>query len=283
MKIINTLKLFIAITIIGTCHTNAQTLFEEDFENDTVMPASWITFDKDGDGYNWEFAEDQEGAHSGSKYVHSLSYDQVNAPLTPNNYLISPKIDLTNTDGLLELSWWVAPSANNPIYKEEHYKVLVSIGNSVDTSFKDNIFEETISQEQEGWEKRTVDISNYAEKNIYIAWVHFDCTDEDRLKLDDFIIERNASVIALHSDNIGLKVSPNPVSEFASLQFNLYSNTKVSYSINDIIGRTIYEENLGIINGFKKINIDTQKLSGGVYFIRMKHNSNISVVKFIKN
>lgn len=68
-------------------------IFEEGFE---LSGPGWTISDQDGDGDNWGIMTDAaDYAHTGSSLMISASYDGENeVALTPNNWLISPAIDL---------------------------------------------------------------------------------------------------------------------------------------------------------------------------------------------
>ncbi len=83
------------------------------------------------------------------------------------------------------LSWDVAPTAAATANREEHYSVWVSTSDA-DTLTPENsvmIFEETLSSSHRQWEyeSRQVEISQYAEQNIRVAFRHHDVTGKDRI------------------------------------------------------------------------------------------------------
>ena len=55
----------------------------------------WTIVDNDGDGYVWEYYNEIMTAHGGNGLVSSASYDNDSeTPLTPDNWMISPEVDL---------------------------------------------------------------------------------------------------------------------------------------------------------------------------------------------
>ena len=83
------------------------------------------------------------------------------------------------------LNWDVAPTAAATTNREEHYSVCVSTSDA-DTLTPENsvmIFEETLSSSHPQWEyeSRQVEISQYAEQNIRVAFRHHDVTGKDRI------------------------------------------------------------------------------------------------------
>ena len=106
-------------------------------EGETFPPTCWSTIDADGDGDNWTQIDYNQ--HSGTYGAMSASYINNVGPLTPDNYLISPKFEINADD--LELSVWRA--AQDPNYPKEKYSILVS-KTGTDVADFTEIFTETL-------------------------------------------------------------------------------------------------------------------------------------------
>jgi hypothetical protein len=96
--------------------------FTESFEGTTFPPACWLNLDVDGDGKKWESRDASQGwgVYDGSKVAVSASW--VNAPLTPNNYLITPQLSIPNANMILK--FYIAPQ--DPEWPSEYIGVEVS-------------------------------------------------------------------------------------------------------------------------------------------------------------
>lgn len=209
--------LMIAFFCLPAIQTNAQAVdlpFNEDFEayedtQDFLDNSGWTTIDHDGDGNNW--------------FLHYDSVDDINVmasrswdstALTPENYLITPQLNLPSLgEGeTVMVSYHVAASGNN--FYEEHYKVVISTtGNDAGDFIDDHIvFEETLTAAESGWgfASREIDISGFAGAPVYIAIVHYDCTDQDRLLINNFSVS-----VATEGDDL-------PFAE----NFNAYESTE---------------------------------------------------------
>ena len=82
------------------------TFFSEDFEGGALT--GWTTIDNDGDGFNWDNSANIGSftAHTGSYCATSASWDAGNSvALTPDNWLLSPAIDLSSASGTVLLEW----------------------------------------------------------------------------------------------------------------------------------------------------------------------------------
>ena len=156
--------------------------FMERFKEATFPPQYWQLIDHDGDGYQWY-------AYN-NRFVGAMSDSESDNgdPLSPYNFLISPKITISGTKPKLE--WNIGSAASSAV--EEHYKVVVSTteftGDNC-TSTGDVVFEETLGDETgRTLVNRSVDMSAYTGKDVYIAWVHYDCYDVYALLLADIRI-----------------------------------------------------------------------------------------------
>ena len=156
--------------------TSLNTTYFTNFENG--LPNDWTTIDADGDGFCWFEMEDSESdAHSGTVYMTSQSFINDYGPLTPNNWLVSPQLPL---DGVLKV--WM--KGQDPNEYEEHVAIYVSTTGNAVADFSDIVLPETIVTNE--YVEYTVNLSQYAGAQGYIAIRHFNCTNQFRLDVDDF-------------------------------------------------------------------------------------------------
>ena len=159
-------------------------LLNEGFENSDI-PTGWTTIDNDGDGQNWYVLNNSQSSsgnfnvHSGEGHITSASYN--GAALTPDNWLITPAIFLSDN---AILSFWVA--GQDPNYVAENFSVyLSSSGTNV------NNFNVTLLQNQTvtaTMTEYTVNLSAYTGNTVHIAFRHHNVTDMFRLNLDDIAV-----------------------------------------------------------------------------------------------
>jgi PKD repeat protein len=153
------------------------TIFREQFSDpklkDNFPPEGWLLRDADGDGNNWYW-----GTSQGESYILSDSWiSATNEALTPDNWIITPQIDLTTAAGAM-LEYEVTPRATNPAFKVENYSILVSETGTQPSDFQ-SVYTERLPSTLVNWDwaRRNVKISQYAGKKIYIAIRHHDSTD----------------------------------------------------------------------------------------------------------
>ena len=203
-----------------------------DFEGSSI-PSGWTTIDADNDGYNWEHSSVQEsltGYNSNGSIV-SYSYDNgTYAALTPDNWLISPAINLIGTSSL---SFWFVVASS---YPADHFGVYVSTTSATDTSAFTSVFDYTPTSANGYWTQQTIDLTSYAGNTVYIAFRHFDCTDQFLIALDDIVVYSGTTETILTADpstvNFGM-VSPNYHSSVASVTVTGYNTTSnISATVN---------------------------------------------------
>jgi hypothetical protein len=161
--------------------------FFEDFEAGT-LPTGWVTYDEDGDGYNWDNSAvefDVFEAHSGLYCMTSASYRNDVGALTPDNWLVTPAIAVTADS---ELNFWV--SAQDPAWSDEQYYVKVSTTGNAVADFTETIHD---AVSPAAWGEVTLDLSAYAGETIYIAFQHADVTDMFFIKIDDVLVTNTST------------------------------------------------------------------------------------------
>ncbi|MFV0199055.1 choice-of-anchor J domain-containing protein [Empedobacter falsenii] len=165
-------------------------LWSDDFDDKDI--SDWTLYDEDGDGYEWSSVQstDNDGNPVGSPLITSASYMNYVGPLTPDNWIVSPEIDLTSvgTGETVALKYGVWGS--DPLYAKENYAVYVSTTNNP-TAEATQLFTEKNLTGTEA--ERTVDLSAYAGQKIYISFRHFDVTDQYRLNVDNVSVVKSTT------------------------------------------------------------------------------------------
>ena len=182
------------------CNTGADG-YAFDFENDYVEESlvGWKTIDADGDTYNWTISPIGPGyGHNGSDgAVFSYSYSNYSGPLTPDNYLVSPK--LTITANCRFFSFYAC--ALDEAYPADHFGVAVSTTGMAPANFTmlqdwtmtskssvktDN--REANGSRQGNWHEYIVDLGNYVGQDVYVAIRHYNSADNFCLVVDDILV-----------------------------------------------------------------------------------------------
>ncbi|MBR3958435.1 MAG: choice-of-anchor J domain-containing protein [Bacteroidales bacterium] len=164
---------------------NLPTSLSEDFANG--VPSGWTNIDADGDGYAWQdWLNDQYGQRmQGDGVIMSASYLNGIEALTPDNYLVTPKLWIE--DGA-KLTYEVG--AVDASYYQDHYAVLVgTVENGVFVS-KGSLVDEDVPSPTTT--TRTFDLSEYKGQELSIAFRHYNCTDMYIMTIDNVKIGKDA-------------------------------------------------------------------------------------------
>ena len=154
------------------------------FHDATLPNDGWVAIDADGDGNNWTYANDISDSFysidgEDGQCMTSASYLNNVGALTPDNWLVSPKITVPAST---QLQFYVG--GQDPEWAEEHYGVFISTTSQTDTSTFTMLKEGTCTLGGGGFNGVAVDLSAYAGQEVYLAIRHFNCTDMYFLNLD---------------------------------------------------------------------------------------------------
>ena len=252
---------------------NAQTtFFSDDFNDEDV--SDWTIYDEDGDGNNWGdlFAvTDQNGNPVTPISLISRSWQTV--PLTPDNWIVSPAIDLTTASGDVLLTWKVQAAAAE--WDNENYSVYVATSSDLaDLESATVTFTEVYDDpNDEGTQyERSLDLSSLSGETVYLAFRHHNVTDMDYLSIDDVTI---SGVLA---------VGTNEFKDFnhfiANNNLNLSANTSMEkVALYNMLGQQVVSQKLNSNN-------ETVSLSGlqsGVYIATVSIDGASKSFKIVKN
>lgn len=176
--------------------------FNERFRGDVFPPQNWNVIDKDGDGYNWEAYDNRFFAALSDSY-------RSKQDLTPENYLVSPKIAVNV--GKPVLSWSVGVMDDE--FYMEHYKVVISETPFTEENCQTNgtvLFEETLPAEAyRTLLYRSVSLESYKDKDVYIAWVHYNCSGLYCMYVTDIAIEGEGASLNITTPQVVIAAPEN--------------------------------------------------------------------------
>lgn len=244
---------------------------------DDVDISDWKLSDKDGDKFDWSAVQstDASGNPVGSPLITSASYINNYGPLTPDNWITSPEIDLTNVDGKATLKYGVF--ASDPLYNKENYAVYISTTN--DTSNESDFKQVFTEKDLPGTEtERSVDLTEFVGQKIYITFRHFNVSDMYRINIDNVSVEGKLKTLGtstVKSDK-AVSVYPNPVQD--SFKVNLDSNADKSK-----VTLELFNLNGAKVKTFKHADsYDISSLPKGVYILEINNGTSKVVKKLVK-
>ncbi len=257
--------LLLGLACLGMMSVNAQTLFEDDFAD--VDISDWTLVDADGDGQNWiavQFLDDFEEPN-GAPLMVSNSWNSV--PLTPNNYAISPAIDLTGQNGStpLTLSW--ESVGIDPDFSNEKYSVYVATANTVEAMLASTVtFTEVVTDNGPGGLNnrytKTLDVTDFAGETIYVAFRHHDVTDQFRLGIGNVSVYVGAPVNIESHGIEGFTHMFNPQTSVLTVNA---ATTLSNITLYNTVGQVVLSKNLT----FNQANVDLSGLGSGVYVVKV--------------
>ncbi len=188
----NLLRLaFLTLPVLGF----SQTYFSDNFDDEDV--SDWTLYDQDGDGIQWAdlfVIQDQDNNPVTPVSLISRSW-QASVPLTPDNWIVSPGIDLTAATGQVFLHWKVKAAAAE--WDNEHYSVYVGTQSDLTSLEASPVkFSETYDDPADAGTQysRSLDLSSFVGQTVYIAFRHHDVTDMDYISIDDVVVKAPATV-----------------------------------------------------------------------------------------
>ncbi|MFC1887550.1 choice-of-anchor J domain-containing protein [Candidatus Cloacimonadota bacterium] len=226
---------------------------EEGFEAED-LPEGWMNIDSDGDSLNWFLYT--YNPHGGSKSIASASWISPIGALNPDNWLISPALEI-GTDS--ELHFWYA--AQDESYPAENFGVYLSTTGYEITDFTENVFEVIV--ESNVWTEAVIDLSDHLDETVYLAWRHFDCTDQFYLKIDDISLvnstTREITYLADFENGINRdnSISCRDSRDRDLESYNVYldgelmtNTTDLTYTYEGLINGQLYEAGVSAVYTF---------------------------------
>jgi len=173
-------KITFILFLLATYATYAQTVvWSDNFDDLDISDWTITNTETTNDGFNWE-AQLETNPNIVEEVLRSVSYD-VNdgVQLDPDNWAISPSINLSNASGTITLKWKAA--APDPEFSNENYAVYIATSAAINdlengTSMSYNLTGINTLTDQ------TIDISSFAgEPNVYVAFRHFNAVSDEGL------------------------------------------------------------------------------------------------------
>ena len=226
--------------------------------NDGIM--QWTTIDADGDGYCWDMRRNW-GYAENPYSVTSASYDDFSQTvLHPHNYLVSPyKLDCEEITFIA-----CAQDAEHPT---EHFGVAVSTTSNTNADDFTIVWETDMTAKAAGfWYSYDVDLRAYQGQDIYVAIVHFNCSNQFMLNIDDIMLYRTYDHVANNTITT-LSVYPNPS------EGNVIIEGTGKLIVTNALGQQMLTRDIE--------NQTILALPAGLYFIRLENEKGVSVNKLV--
>lgn len=234
----------------------------------------------------WTNEAQNNQAHSGQRYAASRSGS--NPALIPDNWLVTPKINLpvAGAGNDMRLTFWVA--AQHATNFRETIEVLVSTTNSNVDSFTE-IFTTTMSNNS--WQEITLPLQQFEGQSIFIAFRHYQTVAQMTLKLDDVTIrEVPTSEVGIITEPVKTRLVgnyPNPFNPETSISFSVSKDSNVSIDIFNIKGQKVRSlVNDTFKSGTHQVvwngtDNNGKSVGSGMYFYRMNNEDFTSTKRML--
>ena len=258
--------------------------FLDDFTDPNTFLSCWEIIDNDNDGFGWFYVDydlNDDMVPDGNPMVASASWDDTAGALNPDNWLISPLIDLTpySSGDVIELSWDVR--GIDPDFAAENYSVYAATSNTItnltssSTSFTETLASNDPDMDGNGnFESRSLDISALAGQSIYIAFRHHAVSDQFVLNIDNIAINGTLSVSDIENEGFNYFYNKN------GAILNLVSSKAPlsNIEIYSILGQNVMSKSLKSLTE----SIDVSALTDGLYLAKVNIGGIFKTIKFLK-
>lgn len=207
--------------------------------------------------------------HGGERFAACFAASDDPSGVAQNNdWLISPKLTLPTADA--QMTFFVKSYIGE--YGLEKYNVLVSETDDNLESFE--MIGTTREAPYDAWEEVTVDLSEYAGKEVYLA---IQCVSEDAFifMLDDIIVSKPVSSVAENAVAM-LSLYPNPATEMIVISSGGSAIEKVD--IYNAAGALVYSSPASDSSNFR---YNVSSLDAGIYFAKVETSDGAKVMRFI--
>lgn len=271
-------KLLFSILLVSVMGSAQTSVYNENFEEvEDLFGAGWTLYNDTNTPYGtyaglfpnaWEVVS--WSAESGNTVVTSPSWFTTVTPA--DRWIISPAITIPSNN-TVALEFFARSHDVSPY--DDGFKLKISTTNTAKASFT-NIFSVAhaantpIATQTTPY---TVDLSAYAGKTVYLAWVN-DYTNGNLLSVDDIDVSVTPLMAINEINKKDLTLYPNPTADYFTI-----NNAKevVAVKIYDLSGKVVKSISGSVDNKF-----DVANLEKGIYTVYIETKSGTVSKKLIK-
>lgn len=274
------------------------TVYSEGFEDPSTFAQKWIAINKDND-----VAKFQNSAATGFTGTHSMVLNNFFSKSKLSDEVLSPPIDFTNVNSAqLSFRYAFATQTSTDKDKLELYvqtdcnlgfvgtSKFTKTANAAGTSnlspvANNDVFSNYVPVVGDAteWKQATVNIGAIANKPFVRFKFVFTGGNGNNFYVDDVQITSLVTNVKNTATLINsFSVSPNPATTQATINFELDKNSPVELNVTNLLGQTVTKVFAGSLNqGAHNYEINTSKLTSGVYMIVLTSNGSKTVKKLI--
>lgn len=253
---------------------NAQVqVWKDDFNDEDI--SDWTLYDDDGDGNMWgDIFQIQNQQQQPVTPISLISRSWQNSVvLTPDNWAVSPAIDISAAQGSLTLTWITQVAA--AAWDLEKYAVYVSTSPDQASLLASPVkVVETLGQGTNAGTpvNHTLDLSSFlGQQQIYVAFRHYESTDQDFISVDDVTVTAGSLMAVSDVKKNAISIYPNPTTDYLTISQKV--NTAQVY---DMAGKLVASP--AVVDS----KVDVKSLQNGTYVLRVTTDAGSTSHKFIK-
>jgi len=227
--------------------------------------------DRDLDGYKWTHMISEGVGYNSLRAVGSSSYINNVGTLNPDNLLRLPKLHLEENTFM---SYYVKAEDSqyldhySIVIYEEHDESTIDLGETVLNTIMviDKVVQGT------SYVQETIDLSEFAGKDVYIGFRHHNDEDNYWMYIDDIYVY--SMELGLEESEIqnSMGIYPNPVNQGCYITFLVNQRQDVKIDIVNIQGQLMMGRTINTV-GSDIQYFDLSSLTSGVYLVKVSsHN-----------
>ena len=258
----------------GTCEENSSCIpvglpFLEDFEEDEFLTNCWKNMDRDMDGYKWThmISESEEMGYNSSRAVGSSSYINNEGTLDPDNLLRLPKLHLEENTFM---SYYVKAEDSqyldnySILVYEEHIDSVIDVGATIADTIMvlDKIVQGT------NYIQETVDLSEFAGKDVHIAFRHHNDENNYWMYIDDIYVYAMPLEVEEYEIQNSMAIYPNPAGQSCYVTFAVKQRQEIKIDFFNIQGQMVKSRIMNAV-GSEIQHFDLSSLSSGIYLVKV--------------
>ncbi len=226
--------------------------WSDNFDDENI--SDWTLIDSDGDGENWKTIQitDDDGNPAQiapTPVLRSYSW-YPGGPLSPDNWAISPAIDLSYSSSDVFLIWEVM--AVDPDWDEEHYTVYVATEKNINAFLNSTVmYDEPSLDGVNALTQRSLDVTGFAgEPTVYVAFRHHGVTNQFTMEIDNVRVGSGLSSVDEFTLDNPSTVFPNPAKDIVNISLSeVFDASKTTISLTNMVGQKVADfSNAGEVN-----------------------------------
>ncbi len=252
------------LTVISDEPVDDDVVLFENFNLAEFPPEGWTRYNRDGGDWQWERTTDQDFVYSGN----GAAFHDFDDEIDQDGWLVTPLIELQQGSSLTYYDY---------VLYDFDYRfsgIYVSTG-SDDPEDGDFVQVAEFDDGADQWTERVVDLSDYDNQSIYIAFVYRGLDGHGWII--DNITVRTSPVVSVSDDRSMpqeftlMQNYPNPFNPSTVIRYGISQQSPVTLTVYNVLGQRVAE----LVNevqsaGYYEITFNAGRLASGVYLYRLQ-------------